>query len=67
MKRSSKYFPLAFIVEVKSTYPFFETMAAFDVAQVALAYAADCKRTNPKNTYRVLERRDTTFKPLTDA
>jgi hypothetical protein len=32
-----------------------ESMAAFNHRQVAINYAKDCKRTNPRLLYRVLE------------
>lgn len=47
---------LPYVVECRSTYPFFEAIAAFDVDTVAHKYAADCAATNPKNEYRVSER-----------
>jgi hypothetical protein len=44
---------LPYVVECKSTYPFFEPIAAFKVAEVAVAYAKVCKETNPMFRYRV--------------
>lgn len=44
---------LPFVVECKSTYPFFETIAAFNVRQAADAYVRECGQTNPGYTYRV--------------
>lgn len=45
-----------YVVECKSTYPFFETIAAFNVDSVAEAYARDCRETNPQFVYRVVKR-----------
>lgn len=42
-----------FYVECKSTYPFFEVMAAFNSEVVARRYAEDCHAANPKFEYRV--------------
>ncbi len=42
-----------FTVECKSTYPFFEVIAAFNSEVVARRYAADCQEANPKYEYRV--------------
>lgn len=44
---------LPYIVECKSSYPFFEPIAAFNVDSIALAYASDCAKTNPQFVYRV--------------
>lgn len=46
---------LPYKVECKSSYPFFELIAAFDCEQPALHYAANCQKTNPINEYRVLK------------
>lgn len=46
--------PLPYVVECKSSYPFWEPIAAFNVDQVAERYAADCKCTNPQFQYRVV-------------
>lgn len=45
--------PIPFQVECKSTYPFFETIAAFDHIKVAYRYAQDCLQTNPRFEYRL--------------
>lgn len=42
-----------FYVECKSTYPFFEVIAAFNSEVVARRYAEDCQRANSKYEYRV--------------
>ncbi len=51
---------LPYKVECKSSYPFFETIAAFDCESPALAYAADCaataKNRNLSFEYRVTKR-----------
>jgi hypothetical protein len=44
---------LPYVVECRSTYVFFEPIAAFNVAVVAVAYAKDCNATNPMCQYRV--------------
>ena len=44
---------LPFKVECKSTYPFFETIAAFNCESPAKWYAAKCSATNPQFEYRV--------------
>lgn len=46
---------LPYKVECKSTYPFFETIAAFDCENPALNYASDCRSTNPTFEYRVMK------------
>lgn len=46
---------LPYVVECKSSYPFFEAIAAFNVESVALAYAFDCAKTNPFFKYRVVK------------
>lgn len=53
--------PLPFQVECKSSYPFFELIAAFDHIKVAYRYAQDCLQVNPKFEYRLrdLERNKT--------
>lgn len=47
---------LPFKVECKSSYPFFELIAAFDCESAARAYAKDCAAANPKYAYKVLHR-----------
>lgn len=47
---------LPYVLECKSTYPFFETIAAFDCEPPAKKYAAACAEANPQNTYRVVNR-----------
>lgn len=44
---------LPYRVECKSSYPFFEVIAAFDCEGPARGYARDCAATNPKFEYRV--------------
>lgn len=55
MKRAamSKYDQLPFLVECKSTYPFWETIAAFNSEVVARRYAEDCQQANRSYEYRV--------------
>ncbi len=47
---------LPYSVECKSSYPFFERIAAFDIAHAARAYADECATTNPQFEYRVMYR-----------
>jgi hypothetical protein len=47
---------LPFKVECKSTYPFYETIAAFDCEPAARAYAHNCAEANEAFTYRVTKR-----------
>jgi len=62
MNRSSKYFPLEYIVECKpGRQPFFEVIAAFNADCVANHYANECRVANPGNEYRVLTRRGRKF------
>ena len=42
-----------FAVECRSTYPFFEMIAAFNVEVIARRYVEDCQQANPKFEYRV--------------
>ncbi len=56
MRRTSKYYELKWVVECRSTYVFFETIAAFDHEGVAKGYAKDCAKVNPEYQYRVLSR-----------
>lgn len=44
---------LPYKVECKSSYPFFETIAALDCEPVAIGYADQCRTANPNFTYRV--------------
>jgi hypothetical protein len=46
---------LPYVVECKSTYPFFETIAAFNVDIAAMSYAYDCKLVHPDFEYRVMK------------
>lgn len=46
---------LPYKVQCKSSYPFFEVIAAFDCKPPALAYALDCAKTNPAYKYKVLK------------
>lgn len=45
---------LPYSVECKSSRPFFERIAAFDIAHAARAYADECATTNPQFEYRVM-------------
>lgn len=49
---------LPYKVECKSSYPFYELIAAFNVECAAFQYAADCQQTNPHFAYRVTHGRD---------
>ncbi len=51
--RRGTFAELSYIIECKSTYPFFETIAAFNVSRAAEAYANECRATNPKYEYRI--------------
>jgi hypothetical protein len=42
-------------IECRSTYPFFEPIAAFNSEKVAIAYAASCRAANPTYAYRVVK------------
>jgi hypothetical protein len=44
---------LKYRVDCKSTYPFWETIAAFDCRPPAEAYARECAEANPQYEYRV--------------
>jgi len=44
---------LPFQIECKSTYPFFEPIAAFDRIKVAYRYAQDCLQANPRYEYQL--------------
>ena len=60
MQRSSPYYPLAFRVDCQvdsRVCASWETIAAFNVDVVAQRYADECKKTNPYNLYRVMERK----------
>jgi hypothetical protein len=46
---------LPYVVECKSMYPFFETIAAFNVDIAASSYARECKLANPSFEYRVMK------------
>lgn len=48
---------LPYQVQVKSTYPFFETIAAFDCQQAAFGYASDCAGFNLKFDYQLVKGR----------
>lgn len=52
-KGELKMTKLPYKVECKSSYPFFETIAAFDVEQAAKGYASECSLVNNSFTYRV--------------
>lgn len=45
---------LPYVVECKSTYVFFEVIAAFDCDRAAKVYADVCADTNKTNTYRAV-------------
>ena len=47
---------LPYKVECKSSYPFFETIAAFNYDDVAFGYADSCAEVNPSFEYRVTKR-----------
>lgn len=48
---------LPYTVECKSTYPFFEAIAAFNVGPIAIAYAKECREGKPSSfEYRVMYR-----------
>jgi hypothetical protein len=65
MTRTSKYFDLRFVVEVRQNpLPYWEAMAAFNVDSVAQAYAARCRQANPLSDYRVMERQARGWKEL---
>ena len=49
---------LPYVVECKSTYPFFEVIAAFDCEAACKHYAKDCAETNPQFEYRIVEKKD---------
>ena len=42
---------LPYKVECKSTYPFFELIAAFNVEQAAVGYAGECALANADTAY----------------
>lgn len=44
---------IPFEVRCRSSYPFFETIAAFDHIKIAYRYAQDCKKTNPTFEYQL--------------
>ena len=46
---------LPYKVECKSTYPFYELIAAFDCEHAARAYADECYDANPKYSYHVVK------------
>lgn len=57
MQRTSVYYPLKWAVLCKPKgQHFFETIAAFNNDDVAIAYTVHCKYANAENTYRVCER-----------
>lgn len=57
MKRSSKFYPLKWLVECKpSGQHFFEVIAGFNHDRVATSYAKDCFKANPEFVYLVMER-----------
>lgn len=59
MRKTSKYYPLNWIVECKPEgQNLFETIAAFNCDRAALDYAEDCRQVHPKSwVYCVLERK----------
>jgi hypothetical protein len=58
MTRNSPYFPLRWRVDFRArSIGGWETMAAFNVGSVALAYAAACRHANSSFAeYRVMQR-----------
>lgn len=48
---------LPYKVECKSTYAFYELIAAFDCDKAAEAYAVQCAAANPRYDYRVVKGR----------
>ncbi len=48
---------LPYVVECKSTYPFFETICAFNCEPPARRYAEACAKGCPANEYRVVKRK----------
>ena len=46
---------LPYRIECRSTYPFFEVIAAFNSESVAIAYAGSCRKANPAYEYRVIK------------
>jgi hypothetical protein len=46
---------LPFVVECKSSLPFYEPIAAFNVECIARDYAGDCAKVNPHFSYRVVQ------------
>lgn len=55
-----KYEELRYVVECTDRDPrrarCFEPIAAFNCEPVAIRYAAECRKTNPRNEYRVIGR-----------
>jgi hypothetical protein len=47
---------LPYVVECKSSYPFYEKIAAFNVERIAIQYASDCAIAHPTFSYRVTKR-----------
>lgn len=67
MKRTSEYFGLKYLVQCRARdRHHFETIAAFDVDDIARKYAKDCaKNAIPGFTYRTMERDGRgQFKPI---
>lgn len=57
MRRTSKYYDLPNVVEVRvGDFPRWEVMAAFNHPDIAERYAVECKRSNASNAYRVMQR-----------
>lgn len=50
---------LNYIVECHDGMGGFEPIAAFNVGRVAARYAGDCRKSNPRNKYRVMMLADT--------
>jgi hypothetical protein len=68
MTRTSKYFDLRFVVEVRQNpMPRWEAISAFNVDSVAQAYAASCRQANPRSDYRVMQRQSRGWKELVAA
>jgi hypothetical protein len=60
---------LTYKVECKSTYVFFELIAAFNCESAAVGYAGECAESNPSFHYRVMKGRRVVlgYGPLVEA
>jgi hypothetical protein len=52
---------LPYKVECKSSYPFYELIAAFDCQAAAIGYASQCGAANSDFAYRVMKGRRVQF------